>query len=213
VYIDGVLAHCGSDRAYQSPSWDVVGSHSVVCAVRTRSYSIVPFDGSWSWWDAYSFSANGHTSRQLSVCGPIVRAAFPGQGPAARTVTVPETNPILVGAAPGQHAIAIQASTVIGAKCVASPGFPPVWALPSNPLHCSKTTTRIRLLAHVAPQPHSADDFRAMRRARDSAIDSWCQIVLDSSRKGLRLEPDTKSARDLWTSYTRLARRIWRSRK
>ncbi len=213
VYIDGALAHCGSDREYQSPGWDVVGSHSVVCAGRTRSYSIVPFDGSWSWWDAYSFAANGHTSRRLSVCGPIVRADFSGQGPAVRTVTVPETNPILVGAAPGQHALGIQASTVIGAKCVASPGFSPVWALPSNPLHCSKITACIRLLTHIAPQLLSADDFRAVRRARDSAIDSWCQIILNSSRKGLRLEPDTQSARYLWSSYTRLARRIWRSRK
>ena len=211
VLIDGHTACCGDDGAYRAPAWDATDTHTVWCAGTSKSYSIVPFEASWELWDAYVFSFAPGSDRRVAICGPLVRDAFASHDRWRATIQVPETNTVILGAAPGELALAMRASQVRGMPCIASPSFCPVWALPPDPLRCSKQTTRILFLGeHLEPIPRLTDHPAARL---PPGIDTWVKLILDSSRKGLAIEPDTERVRALWKRHRRAARRIWRSRK
>src|SRR5262249_45426159 len=74
------------------------------------------------------------------------------------------------------------------------------------PLHCSKSTTRIRLVGEAAEPVTQA-------QGRGPAVDAWCRAILDASRKRLSIEPETPETRALWLRYRRAARHVWRARK
>jgi hypothetical protein len=213
VLIDGKVAACGSDGAYRVPGWDSLGPHTVWCSGTSRSYSIVPFGASWEMWEAYAFPVSPGETRRLTVCGPIVRAVAAEPSGAGASIPVPETNPVLLGPKPGQIAIGMRVSAQRGAPCLASPSFHPVWALPRDPLHCDKKTTRIVFVGgkETWESPASAD--LGVNSARDSDVAQWCRLILDASRKGMPTAPETESVRALWLSYKRLARQVWRSRR
>ena len=211
VLIDGCTACSGSDCAYRVPAWDAIGTHTVWCAGITKSYSIVPFEASWEFWDAHIFPVAPASGRRVSICGPLVREALGSQHDWKDTFQVPETNTVILGAAPGEYALAIRASEVRGMPCLASPSFRPVWALPPDPLRCRKQITRILFLGeYVEPIPRIAG-HPAVRR--HIGVDTWSELILDAGRKGLSIEPDTERVLALWRRYKRTARSIWRSRK
>ncbi len=212
VRIDGEIAERLTDGSYRASGWDTIGSHSVWCAGTSRSYSIVPFEASWELWDAYGFSVDAGGSRRLAVCGPNVRSATDEYW-GRESFSVPEKNPVLLGPKPGQIVRALRASRLRGLPRIASPGFRPIWALPRDPLHCDKTTTRILCLAgSQAPETKKQRDGLP-RWGRDAGVTRWCKFILDASRKGMAADPDTEAVRALWLSYKQLARRIWGSRR
>ena len=211
VRIDGCSAFCGDGGAYRVPAWDAVGTHTVWCAGISKSYSMVPFEASWEFWDAYAFPVAPGSSRRVSICGPLVGDAFGDQYDWSATIQVPETNSVILGAAHGERVLAMRASEVRGMPRFASPSFRPVWALPVDPLRCSKQNARILFLGeYVEPMPRLAGHSAARRHA---AVDIWAKIILDASRKGLAIEPDSERVRALWKRYRQVARGIWRSRK
>ena len=211
VRIDGFTACCGDDHAYRVPAWDATGTHTVWCAGISKSYSIVPFEASWELWDAYVFPVAPGSDRRVSICGPLVRDAFSSQHGWTATIQVPETNTVILGTAPGEQALAMRASEVSGMPCFASPSFRPVWALPTDPLRCSKQTTRILLLGeYLEPIPWFAGHPAANPHP---AVDAWAKMILDASRKGLAIQPDTERVRGLWKRYRRVARSIWKSKQ
>ena len=211
VRIDGSIACRGDDDAYRARSWDATGTHTVWCAGTSKSYSIVPFEASWELWDAYVFPVSPGSSRCVSICGPLVHGAFGSRRDWTATLQVPETNTAVLGRAPEEHALAIRASDVRGMPCIASPSFRPVWALPPDPLRCSKQTTRIVFLGeYLEPIARLAGPPAAHH---DAGVDTWARRILDASRKGLAIEPDTERVRALWRRYKQTARSIWKSRK
>ncbi len=212
VRIDGRVAKRMADGTYRASGWDAVGAHSVWCAGTGKSYSIVPFEASWDPWDAYAFQVVDDRPQRLAICGPIVRAAT-AEPWGTEALSVPETNPVLLGPEAGQIGIAVRTSPLRGAPRIASPCFRPIWVLPHDPLHCDKNTTHI---LHVAgselAEPRQQRAGRLSGRA-EADVDRWCQLILDANRKGMTTDPDTENVRALWLSYKRLARRIWRSRR
>ncbi|MCL4850510.1 MAG: hypothetical protein KJZ78_03905 [Bryobacteraceae bacterium] len=211
VFIDGHAARPGENGVYRVPGYDSVGPHSVWCGGISKSYTIVPFSASWQPFDAYVFPDSG-ARRRLSICGPLVQemaAEAPNRAPA---LLVPATNPIVVGAVPGQYAVAAQGSGVRGAPCLASPSFEPVWALPSDPLHSSKALVAIVLVG--APRSPEAPSRERQARGHywSAAVEAWSRLILDAKRKRLRTEPDNADTRELWAAYARLARQIRRVR-
>ena len=211
VRIDDCTASCGDDGAYRVPGCDATGTHTVWYAGISKSYSVVPFEASWGWWDAYAFPATRGSDRRVAICGPAVSDAFDSQHDWTTTIQVPETNTVILGAAPGEHALAIRTSRIRGMPCFASPSFRPVWALPPDPLLCSKQATRVLFLGEfIEPIPRLVGN--AAGRCHPS-VDTWAKLVLDASRKGLAIKPDTEQARALWRRYKRAARDIWRLRK
>ncbi len=211
VRIDGQIAERSADGSYRAAGWNSLGAHSVWCAGASKSYSIIPFDASWEFWDAYAFPVTRPGSERLAVCGPIVRAAATESwGP--ESLTVPDTNPVLLGPQPGQIAMALRASPLCTAPSVASPRFHAVWALPRHPLHCDKQATKILLLDGKAGE--STGEVDPTQAGTENAdVVRWCGLILDASRKGMGTDPDTRSVRALWLSYKRVARNIWRSRR
>lgn len=212
VLIDSRVASCGADGAYRVSGWDAAGSHTVWCGGTTKSYSIVSFAGSWEAWDAYMFPVALRSKRRLSVCGPLVRTISEEVQSWAASIQVPNTHLIVLGSAPGQYVVATRTSEISGAPCVASPYFRPVWALPRDPLHCSKETTRILLVGEATEPTTPGSNSEAKGRGADG-VGTWCRAILDASRKGLSTEPDNDGVRKLWLSYKRLARQIRRARK
>lgn len=213
VRIDGQVAACGSDGAYRVAGWDSLGSHTVWCSGKSRSYSIVPFDASWDLWEGYAFPVGPGETRRLTVCGPIVQAVAIEPSGAGASIPVSETNPVLLGPEPGQIAMAMRVSAQRGAPYLASPSFHPVWALPRDPLHCDKKTTRIVLVGGKETWESPTSSGLGVNSGRDSDVVQWCRLILDASRKGMATAPETESVRALWLSYKRLARQLWRSRR
>jgi len=212
VRIDGQVAVCGDDGSYRAPGWDSIGSHTVWCSGISRTYSVVPFAGAWDWWDAYAFPVGGGSKGRIGICGPMVR--WVSDGPEGwSSLCVPESNPVILGRAPGQIVVAEAVSGVRGALSVASPPFCAVWALPRDPLHSDKQLARILLVGEACPPERRLENPRATAAHHDASVEAWCRLILDASRKRMSTQPDTESVRALWLEYKRLARRIWRSRK
>jgi hypothetical protein len=212
VRIDGHIAERDVDNTYRVPGWDAVGSHSVWCAGTSKSYSIVPFDGTSEAWDAYAFPVGNDAAKRLSVCGPIVRVAALGRA-SSESIAVPGKNAVLLGPEPGQIVIATKASPLPGAPCIASPNFRPIWALPRDPLRCDKETNRILFVGVSEVSVASQKQGGEQHRSAEAKVARWCRVILDSSRKGLTTDPDSASMRALWLSYKRFARQIWRARQ
>ena len=116
------------------------------------------------------------------------------------------SNPVLLGARPGEVYFAYRRSDVRGAPCFGSPPFNPVWALPPQPLQGDKRRDRILLIG----EPLAAhNDAGGQHRARSGGdVERWYRIILNASRKGLAVEPGSLATGQLWRSYKQLARRL-----
>ena len=212
VLIDGKSASFHEEDNYRANGWDSIGSHTVRCGGFSKSYNIVPFAASWEPWAAYEFPLFYRTVRKIAICGPFV-LEWSGDKHASRSLLVPETHSIILGAVPGQCFQAVRSAGVRGVPCIASPPFPPVWAIPPDPLRCNKATMRVILVGEPTPPGHSHQQVQKATRSGRTAVDSWCRLILNASRKGLCTEPDAGEIRRLWNSYKSLARRIWRAQK
>ncbi len=212
VRIDGRVAERLADGAYRTSSSDAVGQHTVWCAGSSKSYQIVPFEASWELWDAYTFPVAAGKSQRLAICGPNVRAVS-SEPWGSESFSIPESNPVLLGPKPGQIVTAEKASPLGGTPVIASPGFRPIWALPRDPLHCDKKTTRILCVAGCELQQPKMCDGGGSSNCTDAAVAQWSRLILDAGRKGMTKNPDTEPVNALWKSYKHLARHIWRSRR
>jgi hypothetical protein len=206
VLIDGKEAKIEEDATFRAPGWDAAGAHQVWCSGVSRSYSLVPVDRSWDLWPAHVFSSPDGGGDRLAICGPIVRPLAVQNATDAEVVGFErralETNPILLGAVPGQVFVVRQRRDIRGAQSFASPPFDPVWALPPQPLQCDKTARRILLVgrpsASLLPRGSPTGPL----------VSQWCKLILDSSRKRLPLAPP--EAGHLWAQYKHFARSLWR---
>ena len=213
VLIDGKKATGSEQDGYTVPDWDVEGDHQVSCSITTKSYSLVHCKTIWTYWPAYSFSLrnSGGEDREFQFCGPLVRpVAINAQLAqlAQRQVTqVPPTNPVLLGACPGEVFFAHRRMEVRGAQCLGLPPFDPLWALPAQPLQCDKRTNRILLVGEPIAESNGASR-QPLKNHPD--LERWCRLVLDASRKGLAVEPASPATHRLWRDYKLRARSLWR---
>jgi hypothetical protein len=193
LLIDGKQAHQSALGIFTVDGHDLPGLHSVYCEGLScsRSYSIEEPPDSWQQWQAYHFDDG-------DICGPLVHPMSEIAG--RRSFTVPMSNPLLIGAEPGQI-FRCSPRRVSNWK-----GFVPfdvVWALPSQPLICDKRTARIIQFGDIRP---AASDAR-MKPDR-----CWSNAILDASRKGLRIDNSSANAAACWREYKKVAKSIWRSR-
>jgi len=207
VLIDGNEATIGEGGGFRAPGWDAPGTHQVWCSNVSRSYSLHHLEQSWHPWPAYVFPPASGSGDRMAICGPLVRPLAAENVLADATSSFEggnllQSNPILLGAVPGQVFIATPRRDVRGAQCFACPPFDAVWALPAQPLLCDKLTNRVLLVAR--PGGGTAPDSSATA----GPVSQWCRLILDASRKGLSVEPE--AGRVLWTQYKRFARSLWR---
>jgi hypothetical protein len=192
ILIDGEEAQRTAEGFVIVDGYDLSGQHSVYCEGLScsRSYSIEEPPDSWQEWPAYHFA-------QADICGPLVQLT--PEAVSRRAFTVPMSNPLLLGAEPGQVFRCSHRSVSLWKGFVP---FDVVWALPAQPLGCNKKTARILQFSEAPvalPQPRTK---RAL---------GWSNAILDASRKGLRIENGSPDSMARWSAYKKAARSIWRA--
>jgi hypothetical protein len=194
VIIDGKEAQYLTDGSLVSEGYDLPGLHSVYCdgLSCSRSYSIEEAPETWEKWPAYNFC-------NAAICGPLVELASAASE--RRIITVPMSNPILLGAEPGQI---FRCSPRSVARWKGFVPFEVVWALPAQSLTCDKKTSRILQFAKAAVIP---------KVCHQKIPNSWCTAILDASRKGLRIESEAPDSSACWREYKRAAKKILRGRR
>ncbi len=221
VLIDGQEARRSLEGGYVVPGWDSPGEHTVWCTSSSRTYAIRSGAEEWEPWDAYAWSlgepsANGTQSRP-AICGVLVRPPRVAR-PDSRPTTVAASNPILIGARPGEIELCRPRADVRAELCVGFPWFEPIWAIPADALHCDKRTARVLLIGPPTAVARGENEPRTRsagprRRAPVWRTHAWCAAILAAGTKGLRTEPSRVEIADLWKTYKRYAkalRRGWR---
>jgi hypothetical protein len=198
VRIDGEIATHSPDAGYTTPGYADATEHphQLWCAGITKTYSIIAPSPQWDRWDAHGFPSG-------NVCGAIGTTRRDQRW---KAVTVPSTNPVLIGEEPGQIF-----------HCPIQPGdewtgfvpFDPVWAVPLDPLHCDRNVCGIILLSGRPPKKVRVP---SAARAR-SRIRSWSQAIRNCRRKGLKLADSTELPSKLWFAYLAEAKALRRAMK
>lgn len=223
ITIDGQEATRSQEGEYVAPGWDSLGEHTISCISSSRRYAIRSGADGWEPWDAYAWSlgeptASGTQSRP-AICGVLVRPPQVARSD-SRLRLVPASNPILIGARPGEITVCMPRADVRAGLCIGFPWFEPIWAIPSDPLHCDKRAARVILIgpptevdrSDQVPSTHG-DGRAARRHALASGSDAWCAAIRSAGRKGLQTEPSRIEIGSLWHSYRRFAKVLRRSRR
>jgi hypothetical protein len=205
VLIDGREATVGQDRVCSVPGWDEPGFHEIWCSSIRRGYTLIRLERIWDAWPAYIFVSPSGVGDRVAICGPLVRPLTIEETLGEVTNCLEADEGMLLGAVPGEIFSAVRRQDIRGARCLLSPPFDAVWALPKEPLRCDKTEHRIRLIGDMRTPGNGVG-----RNHTGSAgtVLQWCRLILDAGRKGLPVEPP--AAGGLWLSYKRYARRLWR---
>jgi hypothetical protein len=196
VTIDGETAENAGDRIFRTAASKSTGTHVVWCGGKTTSYSISEPEEHWERWEAVRSSGG-------TVCGALVTRESNTEKPES-LLSVPTSNPILIGAKPGEI---FRCDARPGAQWMGFVPFPVSWALPSDPLHCDRSARKALLVNAINPSRGT------MRRFRDPITNSvlhWCYAILDCRRKGLAVSPGDGESRQLWSDYMTEAKRIRR---
>jgi hypothetical protein len=219
VMIDGREATLSPDGGYVVSGWNSPGEHSVWCTSDSRTYAIRSGAEDWESWDAYTWSlgelgADGTQSRP-AICGVLVRPPLVART-GGRAIVVPASNPVLIGAAPGEIEICTRRSDVRAGLCVGFPWFEPVWAIPADALHCDKRSARVLLIGTPRPMmqgEHHPSVRGAGRRLRahNRRLYAWCAAVRAAGMKGLQTEPQQPQMAELWQKYKHHAKVLSRS--
>jgi len=192
VLIDGKEAQRSADGSFIAAGFDLVGDHVVYCEGLScsASYSIEEPLESWEPWAAHCYGG-------AEICGPLVQESSDKAG--CRIVTVPMSNPVLLGASPG---MIFYCSRRSAARWKGYVPFEPVWALPAHPLTSNKNEASIIQLSDVP--------VISVHGRYAKAVLNWSNAILDASRKGLRIANESSRSKDSWSTYKKVARSIWR---
>lgn len=213
VLIDGREASLSENGGFVVPGWDTLGDHTIWCTAGSRTYSIREGAEEWEPWDAYRWSQGDPVATGVdahpAICGVLVRAPR-SASVASRAIEVPVSNPVLIGAIPGEIFVCTPRRDIRTDLCVGFPAFEPVWAIPADALHCDKRSQRILLIG----EPHAVLSVRRSpsrnRGAQGSRVAEWCAAIRMAGQKGLQTEPPQTDIADLWREYKQLAKTLWR---
>jgi len=199
VKIDGHVAKQASDGAFEAPGWDSEGEHRLWFGDQAETYSLCTMDESWSVWHAYDFGTGA------AICGAGICQA---DATRQRQVRVPTSNPLLIGARPGEIFYCHPRSDIRCESLLAMVSFVPVWALPRDPAHVDKQTARILLLNSIEPQNDArvSTVYRPVNRMRAA----WSAAIREANCKGLRLTHDDEETQALWRKYRTVAKQLRR---
>lgn len=221
VVIDGCAATLNHEGGYLVPGWDSIGDHNVWCTSGSRTYAIREGVENWEPWDAYKWSLGEPAADEIAprpaVCGVLARPPRLARTD-GRAIVVPASNPVLIGATPGEIEFCAPRRDVRAGQCVGFPWFEPVWAIPTDTLHCDKRFARILWIG--TPRLVTANEQRpnvctAERKRRDHVpgVQAWCSAIRMAGRKGLQIEPQQSDLTDLWKAYKKRAKTLWRRKR
>ena len=199
VKIDGHPAQPASDGAFEAPGWDSEGEHRLWFGDQAETYSLCTMNESWEQWHAHDFGTG------TAICGASTCQL---DATHRRQVRVPVTNPLLIGARPGEIFCCNVRSDVRCETVLAMVSFLPVWALPLDPAHADKQSARILLLHPNEPQ----NDIRVPtgNRATNRKLVAWSAVIREAACKGLRLAQEEEQTKVLWQRYRVVAKQLRR---
>jgi len=137
VKIDGRMAQRTCDGSFEAPGWDSEGEHRLWFGDRAETYSLCTMDESWEEWPAYDFGTG------VAICGSSICSL---DKTCRRQVRVPVSNPLLIGARPGEVFRSHVRRDIRFKTLLTMVPFEPVWALPVDPSHADKESVRVLLL-------------------------------------------------------------------
>jgi hypothetical protein len=199
VKIDGHLAQRTSDGAFEAPGWDSEGNHRLWFGDQAKTYSLCTMEESWEQWQAHDFGTG------TAICGASTCQL---DATLRRQVRVPITNPLLVGARPGEIFCCYVRSDVRCETLLAMVSFEPVWALPLDAAHVDKQSARIVLLHSNEPQ----NDVRVPtgNRTATRKLAAWSAAIREAGCKGLRIAKEDDQSKVLWKRYRAVAKQLRR---
>lgn len=197
--IDGQPAQLASDSAFEAPGWDKIGEHRLWFGGQTETYALRMMDESWEPWRAHDFGAGS------AICGAMTHPRAEVQ---RQHVQVPVTNPLLLGARPGEVFRCHLPNDLRCETVRTMVPFAPVWALPLDPSHADKRSTRI-LLFHPM---EAVTDIQMPRgnRPTSRALVAWISAIRQAGCKGLVLAVDCQESTALWQRYRNAAKQLRR---
>lgn len=195
VTIDGEKATEREQGVYVADNSERVGSHIIWCSGKSAGYEICEWDVRWEEWKAEDFTRR------------ILGAAVSLSSDARETlVNVPTSNPVLIGAIPGE---VFRCDARAGKQWSGVVPFPVCWALPEDALHCDRCVRRVLLVRPIPPvRANAAAHWNKSGRA---IVLLWCQAIRDCQQKRLELMPADAASEDLWRKYKEEARGVWRA--
>ncbi len=93
VMIDGHPAQRAPDGAFEATGWDAVGQHDLWFGDGRETFALETIDENWERWHAHDFGTG------TAICGGSIHHVA---GARWQQVRVPVSNPLLVGARPGE---------------------------------------------------------------------------------------------------------------
>jgi hypothetical protein len=201
IKLDGQPVIVGSDCSVSAPDWDAEGNHRLWFGGQTQIYTLRTIEENWQRWPAIDFGMGA------TICGASIESSYGSQG--SNQVRVTATNPVLIGARPGEVFHFHRPDNVGSRTFLTCTPFQPVWALPSDPAHADKGTARILLLQSAEPMPPAGMKGVDYLRSKPE-LQRWVSVLNAASKKRLRIEPGNKDAAALWLRYRALAKQLRR---
>lgn len=197
--IDNQPAQLATDSAFEAPGWDNIEEHLLWFGGQTVTYALRTMDESWEPWRAHDFGAG------TAICGAMIHSPADVR---RRQVQVPVTNPLLLGARPGEIFHCRPRNDVRCEIVLALVPFAPVWALPFDPSHADKRSARILLFHPTEP----VTDMQMPRgnRATSRALVAWISAIRQAGCKGIVLASDREESTALWWRYRNAAKQLRR---
>jgi hypothetical protein len=201
IKLDGQPVIVGSDSSVSAPEWDAEGDHQLWFGGQTQTYTLRTIEENWERWPAIDFGMGA------TICGASIDSSYGSRG--SHQVIVPATNPLLIGATPGDVYYCHRRNDLRLQTYLTCVPFQPVWALPSDPAHADRGSARLLLLRAVAPLlPANRKNVNQSRRPE---IQRWVSVLNSASKKRLRIEPDNEDSASLWLRYRVAAKQLRRS--
>ncbi len=199
ITIDGRAVEPAADGALESAGWDANGQHCLWYGDKTIIYELREMDEHWDAWHAHNFDTGA------AICGAGTYSIGGARGYQVRVST---TNPLLVGALPGELFRYRARRSLRNHAVVISAPFAPVWALPADPSHADKRFARIVLLNPA--EPRLSVDGTCGKRVVDRALRAWIEAINDAGRKRLLVAGTSEETTGLWQRYRIAAKQLWR---
>ena len=197
--IDSQQVQVAHDGAFEAPGWDAEGDHQLWYGDRVETYSLRTMKEGWDSWHAHDFGIGA------SICGAGI---YMTEALNWHQVRVPATNPLLIGARPGEIFSCRAHHGVRSETVLAWVPFTPVWALPIDPIHADKHSSRLVLLDSLAPV--TANDRAIQNRNAERALRAWIAAIKHAGQKQLALARENEDDKALWRRYRTLAKQLWR---
>ena len=199
VKVDGHPAQPASDGAFEAPGWDSEGEHRLWFGDQAETYSLCTMREAWEHWHAHDFGTGA------VICGASTQRL---DGARWRQVCVPASNPLLIGARPGEIFRCRVRNGVNTGRIIALVPFAPVWALPIDRLSKKNCSIRLVLLEFIEPTKTLEQTLRKRKNA--STFRQWAFSIRNATRKQLALAVGSEETMSLWRRYSVAAKHLWR---